>query len=46
MESILSYRLFGLIATHKLDFKKVAVYLVADYVEDVQKVTLIPSVKV
>ncbi|XP_052281558.1 uncharacterized protein LOC127879012 isoform X2 [Dreissena polymorpha] len=38
-------RLFSLIATHKLEFGKLAVYVVADYVTAVQKATLLPSVK-
>ncbi|WAR00610.1 URB2-like protein, partial [Mya arenaria] len=38
-------RLFSLIATHKLEFGKLAVYVVADYVTAVQKVTLLPAIK-
>jgi hypothetical protein len=39
-------RLFSLMVTNKMDFSKVAVYLVSDYVTEVQQVTLLPTVKV
>jgi len=35
-----------LISTHKVEFGKVAVYVVADYVTAVQRVTLLPVLKV
>ncbi|XP_056018532.1 unhealthy ribosome biogenesis protein 2 homolog [Ostrea edulis] len=38
-------KLCVLIASHKLDFSKVAVYIVSNYVSEVQKVTLHPTVK-
>ncbi|XP_064638630.1 unhealthy ribosome biogenesis protein 2 homolog [Lineus longissimus] len=38
-------RLFSLVATHKEEFSKVALYLVAGYVTTLQKVTLIPAIK-
>ncbi|KAK3576784.1 hypothetical protein CHS0354_014606 [Potamilus streckersoni] len=38
-------RLFTLIASHKVDFGKVSVYMIADYVTEVQQVTLLPAVK-
>ncbi|XP_062618204.1 unhealthy ribosome biogenesis protein 2 homolog [Saccostrea cucullata] len=38
-------KLYVLIASHKLDFSKVAVYLVSNFVSEVQKVTLHPAVK-
>ena len=40
------HRLFTLISTHKEDFSKVVVYVVADYVEHVHQHTLLPAVKV
>lgn len=39
-------RLFSLVATHKVEFGKVAVYVIADYVTAVQRVTLLPALKV
>ena len=39
-------RLFTLMSTHKVEFAKVACYLVADYVGELQKVTLLPATKV
>ncbi|CAG2216867.1 URB2 [Mytilus edulis] len=38
-------RLFTLISTHKEEFSKVAVYVVADYVDHVHQHTLLPAVK-
>ncbi|XP_061195582.1 unhealthy ribosome biogenesis protein 2 homolog [Saccostrea echinata] len=38
-------KLYVLIASHKLDFSKVAVYLVSNFVSEVQKMTLLPTVK-
>lgn len=38
-------KLYALMATHKPEFSKVAVYIVANYVTEVQKVTLHPVVK-
>ncbi|XP_052102833.1 unhealthy ribosome biogenesis protein 2 homolog isoform X5 [Mytilus californianus] len=38
-------RLFTLISTHKEEFSKVAVYVVADYVDHVHQQTLLPAVK-
>ncbi|KAL3874331.1 hypothetical protein ACJMK2_037361 [Sinanodonta woodiana] len=38
-------RLFTLIVSHKADFGKVSVYVIADYVTEVQQVTLLPAVK-
>jgi len=43
---LLPYRLFSLMSSHKLEFGKLAVYVVADYVTAVQKVTLLPALKV
>ena len=40
------YRLFSQIASHKVDFSKVALYVVSDYVTTTQQVTLVPAVKV
>lgn len=39
-------RLLTLTATHKVHVTKVAPYLVADYVTELQKVTLLPRIKV
>lgn len=39
-------RLYALMASHKPEFSKVAVYMVANYVTEIQKVTLHPVVKV
>ncbi|CAH1797167.1 unnamed protein product [Owenia fusiformis] len=41
----LTERLYALMASYKVEFSKVAVYIVADYVTQVQKVTLVPIVK-
>ncbi|KAL5020238.1 hypothetical protein ScPMuIL_003130 [Solemya velum] len=38
-------RLFSLIATQKVDFSKVAAYMVADYVTNSQQATLLPCIK-
>lgn len=38
-------KLYALMASHKPEFSKVAVYMVANYVTEVQKVTLHPVVK-
>jgi len=43
---LLPDRLFSLMSSHKLEFGKLAVYVVADYVTAVQKVTLLPALKV
>ena len=43
---LLICRLFTLMSTHKVEFAKVACYLVADYVSELQKVTLLPATKV
>ena len=43
---ICNYRLYALIASHKQEFSKVAVYMTANYVTEVQRVTLHPVVKV
>ncbi|VDI49508.1 nucleolar pre-ribosomal-associated protein 2 [Mytilus galloprovincialis] len=39
------HRLFTLISTHKEEFSKVVVYVVADYVDHVHQHTLLPAVK-
>ncbi|XP_045209505.2 unhealthy ribosome biogenesis protein 2 homolog isoform X2 [Mercenaria mercenaria] len=38
-------RLFSCISSHKVEFGKVAMYVVSDYVTAVQKVTLLPAIK-
>ena len=43
---IYNFRLYALIASHKQEFSKVAVYMTANYVTEVQRVTLHPVVKV
>ena len=40
------YRLCSLLENHAADFGKVAVYLVAEYIAQVQTVTILPNVKV
>ena len=42
----LFYRLCSLLENHAADFGKVAVYLVAEYIAQVQTVTILPNVKV
>ncbi|KAL4229471.1 rRNA primary transcript metabolism protein [Mactra antiquata] len=38
-------KLFSLIATHRVEFGKVAVYIIPDYLSAVQKLTMLPAIK-